>query len=332
MIPIQRFVGVRAPLLNRRMYWRYALWEQTDTAVASDVLEAFRTSPMLVDVAIGSDALTKAKAVALIDVAVASDALAGLRAATRSVSDTAYGSDALVRSAMRSLLDSAVGSDALGLPLRGAVPLADTAHGADALTGVTLVVQTLTDTGYGSDALTGIAHRIVAVIDTGYASDALSLGRDPAVWVINADTGAISEYQWTDRMDSAAGINGVLLIAMDTGLYALDASEDEDAAVSWRLQTGFSNLGSPLLKRVPDVNLQLRTEGVTQIEVTTDRYGTKQTARYQLPALTRNSYRDGVCKLGKGWQSVFWSIAARGTGPAELDELRPTVEPLSRRR
>ena len=331
MIPIQRFVGVRAPLLNRRMYWRYALFEQTDTAVASDVLEAFRTAPMLTDIAIGSDALTVAKAVALVDVAVASDALAGLRAATRAVADTAYGSDALVRSAMRALLDSAVASDSLGLSLRGRL-LVDTAHGADALTGVTLVVNTVADTGYGSDALTAVAHRIIAVIDTGYASDALSLGRDPAVWVINADTGAISEYQWTDRMDSAAVINGVLLIAMDTGLYALDADEDEDAAVSWRLQTGFSNFGSPMLKRVPDVNLQLRTEGVTQIEVITDRYGAKQVARYQLPALNRTSYRDGVCKLGRGWQSVYWGIAARGTGPAELDEIRPTIELLSRRR
>ena len=331
MIPIQRFVGVRAPLLNRRMYWRYALFEQTDTAVASDVLEAFRTAPMLTDIAIGSDALTVAKAVALVDVAVASDALAGLRAATRAVADTAYGSDALVRSAMRTLLDSAVASDAISPTQRGRL-LADTAHGSDALTGVTLVVKAVANTGYGSDALTAVVHRILAVIDTGYAGDALSLGRDPAVWVINADTGAISEYQWTDRMDSAAVINGVLLIAMDTGLYALDADEDEDLPVSWRLQTGFSNLGSPLLKRVPDVNLQLRTEGVTQIEVITDRYGTKQTARYQLPALTRTSYRDGVCKLGKGWQSVYWGIAARGTGPAELGEIRPTIELLSRRR
>jgi hypothetical protein len=129
-----------------------------------------------------------------------------------------------------------------------------------------------------------------------------------------------------------AEYRGTLYLAGPDGLYAMDATEDEDGEVVWTLRTGFSNLGNDLLKRVRDANILGRTEGNTLFKVVTARNGEKQEYAYQLPEATRDAYRDGVTKVGRGLQSVYWQFEMEGTGPAEIDQIKLAIEPLSRRR
>jgi hypothetical protein len=129
-----------------------------------------------------------------------------------------------------------------------------------------------------------------------------------------------------------AEYRGTLYLAGPDGLYAMDSDEDETGEVVWTLRTGFSNLGSDLLKRVRDANILGRTEGNTLFKVVTARNGEKQEYDYQLPEATRDAYRDGVTKVGRGLQSVYWQFEMEGTGPAEIDQIKLAIEPLSRRR
>lgn len=112
----------------------------------------------------------------------------------------------------------------------------------------------------------------------------------------------------------------------------MDAVQDEDGDVVWVLRTGLSHFGSEALKRVTRANLLARIEGDTVFKVVSSRHGTQQERSYRLPPMTRENYRDGVVKTGRGIQSVYWEFSATGIAPAEIDQLRLDVEPLSRRR
>jgi len=168
--------------------------------------------------------------------------------------------------------------------------------------------------------------------DTLIASDMLLGQTTETVHVVNAETGAVSTYLFTHAVRGMAQFQGTLYLATANGLFAVDAEQDDDGDIVWTMQTGFSNLGTDLLKRIRDVNCQARTKGDITLQVISDRYGRKQQWQYRLPPMTRESYRDGVVKPGRGIQSVYYALGLQGVGPAEIDQLRVAVEPLSRRR
>jgi hypothetical protein len=182
-----------------------------------------------------------------------------------------------------------------------------------------------------SDVSTTAMQLVGILTDNALAGDTLFEAAQ-TVYITNAETGAVSTYVFTPTISGMTDYQGVLYLAGPEGLYALDATQDEDGAVVWTLRTGFSNLGSDLLKRIRDVNIQARTEGDTTLQVIEDRYGEKQEWNYRLPAVTRDSYRDGVTKIGRGIKSVYFALGLQGIGPAEIDQLRVLIEPLSRRR
>lgn len=226
------------------------------------------------------------------------------------------------------LTDAVSGQLALvAVGLEDALTLTDALDGTLGLTAVIEDVITLTD-ALGVPDLALVA---APLLDTVTFTDALVLTEQRLI-VTNAETWAVSEYEFPLAVTGLAEFRGTLYVAAADGLYALDAAEDESGAVVWTLATGFSNLGSDLLKRVTDLNIQARTEGDATLIVTVDRTGIKQELTYRLPPLTRESYRDGVTKIGRGLQSVYWALGLRGEGPAEVDQLRPRIEPLSRRR
>lgn len=167
--------------------------------------------------------------------------------------------------------------------------------------------------------------------DTPLFTDTLIINNQQLI-VVNAETGAVSSYTLTPLIQGLTEFCGVLYLAGPQGLYALDADQDADGSIVWTMRTGFSNLGSDQLKRIHDANFQARTTADTNFKVVANRTGTKQEWQYRLPSLSRESYRDGVVKVGRGIQSVFWQFAAQGNGPVEIDQIQLTVENLSRRK
>ncbi len=336
MLPIQRPLAARHALLNRHMLWRYVLFDGVGLATGRDTLDGRRAIAPLFDLAHGTDDLQSARAVHPHGLAHGSDAVVVIRHATQVLADRASGADALTRGALQSLADLARGSDAL-LPTRKTLAFFDLAQGTDTITAAVQTVVLLSDLACGADQTTQSVRAIAFLADLACGSDQITLGTNSGisavrVLAVNVDTGAVSEYAWAVQVDSAAKIEDNFLLATPTGLYALDASTDDGQPVAWRVQTGFSNFGSDAFKRLGDVNLQLRTTGGVAIETITDRLGEKQIHSFALPPLPRESYRDGVVKIGKGVQSVYWGLAVTGQGPAEIDHLIPTFIPLSRRR
>ena len=244
--------------------------------------------------------------------------------------DTSTWTDEIGYGSVITLSDTAAWVDALGTAYIVAESLADTASFSDALA-TYFDTGSLSNTASWQDTLTGVVSLSAGLADTSLWTDSLIFGSYKLA-VINADTGAASEYTMTPEVSGLCQFSEVFYIASADGLYALDADDDYGNDVVWVMNTGLLNFGTDLMKRVIDVNILGSTEGNTILAVTTTRGGVKVESRYQLEALTRTAPRDGVVKVGKGIQSVYWSIGARGVGPAEIDEIRVSANPLSRRR
>jgi hypothetical protein len=211
--------------------------------------------------------------------------------------------------------------------------LEDSALVVDSLLGEVMVyAPALVDTVQAVETLGGALALVGILSDAVWAVDSLNEAIAQTLCVINAETGAASTYQMTPLVAGLAEYQGVLYLATADGLYAMDAMQDEDGDVVWVFRTGLSHLGSDALKRVTRANLLARIEGDTVFKVGSSRHGTKQERSYRLPPMTRENYRDGVVKTGRGDQSVYWEFSATGIAPAEIDQLRLDVEPLSRRR
>lgn len=329
--------GSFAPTADIIASFEYA---NLDTAAYTvDTLEGGVNSYNLTSTSSASDTLTSLLwAVTLESESTPTDSILA-RIAVRSAvaTSTASPSDVLGVGVVDSFTDSASPDDVLTglLNLYGA--FTDTASPTETLSIPAFNAVILTDTASPTDVLTGKLTLISVLSDTANAIDILESTLSTAVttkrvMVINAETGAVSEYTLTPTINGLGQLHGILYLACSDGLYAVDADDDDGTDVVWKLRTGFSNLGVDLLKRVNDVNVLGRTEGETIVEVVTNRYGEKAEYHYQMVSLTRDSYRDGVVKVGRGLHSVYWSFGVQGTGPAEVDELRTTIEPLSRRR
>jgi len=242
--------------------------------------------------------------------------------------------DALESQWVGALTDALPVSESILTHARGTAALASEGTATTLLAGpLTVYSGGITDALQTTATVSSTLHLHAAGVlaDAALAGDGLITAAHSVV-VINADTGAVSTYVFTPTVTSLACYQGVLLLAGPDGLYAVDADQDDDGAVVWTLRTGFSNLGTDHLKRIRDVNVLLRTDGETTLQVIADRAGAKQEHTYRLPPLPRASYRDGVVKPGKGLASVYFALGLRGAGPAELDQLRVAVEPLQRRK
>jgi len=265
---------------------------------------------------------------------VISDLLQATMAVTGILADVVIVTDEVASYVVAESADVVIVTETLASSIGQAALLSDTLSVTDVLVGeLTVYAPLLTDVVIWADVLTSTTDLQLA----GVLSDVVLVGDTlfeaaQTVYIINAETGAVSTYVFTPTISGMTNYQGVLYLAGPEGLYALDATEDDDGAVVWTLRTGFSDLGTDRLKRIRDVNIQARTEGDTTLQVVGARGGQKQEWNYRLPATTREGYRDGVTKVGGGITSVYYELGLQGIGPAEIDQLRIVVEPLSRRR
>lgn len=267
----------------------------------------------------------------LSDSASSVDVLTGALGLTGAFSDTPTSTDSLSWLWLATSMDSASPTDTLGAVTAITAGFTDTPTAADTLTGVIAVYGLLTDGLTTADALAGNLVLYGVFSDTPETGDVL-FTQSQRLFVVNADTKAVSEYTFTPTLQGLGQWRNQLVISTSDGLYALDADTDAGATITWEFRSGFSHLGTDRLKRVRDVNVLARGAGDVRLILVSDRYGQKQEAKYKLTKLTADAFRDQVIKAGQGYQSVYWQVGCQGEGPAEIDELRVAVEPLSRRR
>ena len=304
-----------------------------DTIGVSDQARAFFNAPLSDSIGISEVWTTTRLSPGLHDRIQISDELASTLSLIGPLSDTIGIQDEITAVSFAGLSDLIGIEDAItGQLFNLAEPLADNIGISDAIGATITVYVALSDEVGISDAITGQLSLIGVLSDTIGITDWVATTEATTVHVVNAETGAVSTYTFTPRIKGMGQFQGTLFLAAADGLYTVDADQDDAGDVVWTLQTGFNNLGTDYLKRIQDVNCQMRTEGDTTMRVISDRYGAKHSWQYRLPPLTRESYRDGVVKPGKGIRSVYYALGLQGVGPAEIDQLRVVVEPLSRRR
>lgn len=304
-----------------------------DTGFASDASSVV-VGGITVDTLYAAGSLIGALATAVSETAWASDtATASLQVGGESI---VVGSvaDVIAAGAIGALSETATASFALsGYAASASELLSNTITAADLVAGPITGYATLPETsGRLTDALSSRFSLMGVLADSPLSGDALSDIAYQLIVVTNTETGAVSTYTLTPSVTGVVEYRGTLYLAGTDGLYALDAEDDGEREVAWTLNSGFSSFGTDRIKRVQDINAMARTEGTTALQVVSARNGTKTSWDYVLPPLTRSAYRDGVIKVGKGVQSVYYQVALMGTGPSEIDQLRLTLQPLSRRR
>lgn len=229
------------------------------------------------------------------------------------------------------LSDALTATDLVLLNTSEYATLLNSGIATDALTATVGLFSPLTESFVATTGLSGTLNVSSTSADTGVITDLL-LNEEQTLYVINADTGAVSTYIVSPVITGLAQYEGILYMAGPQGLEALDASSDAGVEITWTVHTGFNNFGTDFIKRLLDVNLQARIQKDTNLVVVSNQYGQKYSYRYRLPILTRDSYRDGVIKVGKGISSVYWQVILQGKGEAEIDQIRLRLEALSRRR
>ncbi len=263
---------------------------------------------------------------------VISDALTAEKSTTRLSNESLRVTDTLSTIRLVTITESLSLSDTLTGKISAFVTLTDSLSISDTSSATVASYRALNDSLILGDSLTADVARFVTLTESLGLNDRLITNPVQTILAINADTGAVSEYRFNIPLNSICAWKGQLYLATDTGIYALDGTDDDGTAIEWEMRTGFSNMGTDTLKRILDANVLARGEGDVLFMLTAARYGKKEERRYQLVKLTADDLRDQVIKAARGIQSVYWQTGIRGSGPAEIDELRLRIEPLSRRR
>jgi hypothetical protein len=152
------------------------------------------------------------------------------------------------------------------------------------------------------------------------------------LYVVGSDGGALWAYEVPVRVAAVAGLNGVMYVASESGLYAMDAETDLGEPVAWRIKTGSSAFGREHLKRLIDVNLLGRSLGPIHLRTITARSGAKRADTFVAPFGAASAHRGGRISVGQGLSSVYWGLEVDGRAAVEIDALSLTFHVLSSRR
>lgn len=298
-------------------------WSVSLGMVATDALVPVETTVNFLQ---ASGAATEA--LAGVEIQTAAVALRSTNAESALLAEAALGAVQRVAPAANDVL---VATEVTGVTLTPLVAAEASYVDESATATLSVYLPVMAEAVVGTESATGALHLVGVLSEVVLAGDLLA-GAAQTVYVINVDTGAVSTYTLTPTLQSLASYQGVLYLAGPDGLYAVDAAQDDDGAIVWTLQTGLSLLGTDAFKRVQDCNVLSRQSGDATLRVTAAREGEKQTFVYRLPPTSRESYRDGAIKVGKGIASIYWQFGLRGMGAAEIDQIKVVATALSRRR
>lgn len=303
-----------------------------DGNVQGDEFSALKTIAAIEDGNVqGEELVSPTHTILIEDGSVQGDEAISIRADTASVGDGSAQGDEWATLPFLTLAESNVQGDEFAL-VKTLAPIEDGNAQGDEVFITSYRTVTLEDGSAQGDEWALIGLRIVTIEDGNVQGDEVQQDQARVVFVINADTGAVSRYQFGEAINGAALTEDGLLMSAPTGLYALDADTDAGVPIAWSLDTGFSKLGTEYLKRLSYINVLGRFSASPDLRIVSDRVGIKREDRYVMDARNRSAYRDGRIKIGRGIQSVFYGLGLTGAGPAEIESLQVDVEPLSRRR
>lgn len=153
-------------------------------------------------------------------------------------------------------------------------------------------------------------------------------GEEYVAWVVNARTGAHSDYQnW--NFNSMAKIGEKYYGMKADGIYLMEGDTDAGTDIDWVIKTGLTKLGSSRIKKVPRAFIGIRSDGCILLKIATDQ---QRERWYKLDNL-EDFLTSRQVKLGRGVKGLYWKFALESINGSSLEydkiDLLPLV--LSRR-
>jgi hypothetical protein len=271
-----------------------------------------------------SDWAISARGGRLIDSAQATSLVQSHTAATGVLTSTARARDMLLARQDDAVVDSATVSDSASGSARVQGALGDEAAASDLLVDAVSLGVAVIDQGRADSFVEGSAHAVDVLGDSGFAADQVEDGYAlPSVWTCEAATFGMSRLLPGGVRDLAV-VDGLLCACSPDGLVVFDAP-----AAAPRIQTGLTDLGSPVMKRSTFAHVGYTGDPVT-LAVGNTGSGQEETYQYQLPARQASAATASRQRLGRGARSRYWRITLTGTA-FQLHDVALEIELTSRK-
>lgn len=298
--------------------------EASDTFSLSDVLRRALDGALADSVAVSLD-LQASLAVRVLEALGIAPALQATLTYGRSIADTVQLVDALARVIGGDLTDNISITPEMLAAMRLAGLLADATDVSDTLDNM-LLLAVIADDTVEVTATDAVQMLFAPTLAEEITLRAAYLTPDGAsTWVMNARTGAVSEYD-NFEFNSFASLGNKYLGASSSGLYELLGDDDDGTAIIPRLKGGFLQFGGTKLSRLKSAYIASRGDNDFVLKILTGE-GTEY-----IYALSTRSMRSTKVHMGKGQRARYFAFELTGDGgDFDLDTLEFVPVTVDRR-
>jgi len=150
-------------------------------------------------------------------------------------------------------------------------------------------------------------------------------------FVFNTENLAATEYSNYDFI-AMAMFNGVPVGISTGGVFELTGANDAGTNIDVDVLSGFDDLGTEDLKRMPNVYVGYKSDGNVQFQVSID--GEPAVRTYTVSHVSSTSgIKRGRARPGKGLKSRYWQVGVKNVAGSdiELDDLGLYVQQFNRK-
>lgn len=185
--------------------------------------------------------------------------------------------------------------------------------------------DTMTVLGTFTQSFVSELIAVSAGVQTVISSDSIekpSLDTEGMVWVVNADTGASSQYEQYG-FNSFFTRDGESFGVAEDGIYRLHGDDDVGLNISALADFGRSNFGTSFKKKCPYIYLGVGSDGMLYLKVDADGESYVYEMRNNSEAIENHRV-----DVGKGLEGNFWNFTLINKDGSDFDLATVQFEPL----
>ena len=135
--------------------------------------------------------------------------------------------------------------------------------------------------------------------------------------VFNTENMAATEYSNYDFI-AMSMFNGVPVGISSTGVFELTGANDNGTDIAVDVLSGFDDLGTEDLKRMPNAYLGFKSDGAIQFQVSID--GEPAVRIYNVAKVSNTSgIKRGRVKVAKGLKSRYWQVGVKNVAGSDIE-------------
>jgi hypothetical protein len=292
-----------------------------DTVAVNSIIVAL-FEQLVSEQASGADTWYLGTASIIAEVSVATGLASSVSAANAALAEIIVALDMAERGMLEQVGESAAVADTVVQRVAAVQAVLDTATGADSTTSYLIALRDVTEVVTGNDTV-ALWQSLNAYLEEG-AEVFVSLRIDGEVytgWVMNTQTGAVSEYQGLN-FNSVAKIGNKYYGASDAGVYEM---EGDQTNIATYIQSGLLDFGSTQYKAVTTAYLGVDVDG--RIAVGTGVSEKSGIAEYWYEVTMDKEATDNVkIPIGRGLKGRYWKLSVASEALSSFESL--TILPV----